>query len=93
MKPNSTIPYPVSTVDFAPTILDLANQNSKKLQFEDTNFDGESFKTLLNGSVDTSWRQNLLIEYHGEGLNDPATVYNCPGLGPGVSVSFDVLNL
>ncbi|CAG5112325.1 Oidioi.mRNA.OKI2018_I69.chr2.g6551.t1.cds [Oikopleura dioica] len=85
VKPNSTIPYPVSTVDFAPTILDLANQNSKKLRFEDTNFDGESFKTLLNGSVDTSWRQNLLIEYHGEGLNDPATVYNCPGLGPGVS--------
>ncbi|CBY20536.1 unnamed protein product [Oikopleura dioica] len=85
VKPNSTIEYTVSTVDFAPTILDLAKQNTKKLFVEDGEFDGMSFSPLLNGSVDTSWRQNILIEYHGEGLNDPATVYGCPGLGPGVS--------
>jgi N-acetylglucosamine-6-sulfatase len=76
----------VSTVDFAPTILDLAKQSTNKLTIVDTEFDGISFRPLLNGSVDTTWRQNILIEYHGEGLNDPATVYGCPGLGPGVSV-------
>jgi len=85
VKPNSTIQYTVSTVDFAPTILDLAKQSTKKLTDEDTEFDGISFRPLLNGSIDKSWRQNILIEYHGEGLNDPATVYACPGLGPGVS--------
>ena len=52
-------------------------------------YDGQSFVPLVSTDGKQTkeshnlWRENILVEYHGEGrLKNP----NCPGLGPGVSV-------
>lgn len=65
--------YPISSVDIAPTILDLAGVSPDT--FTDGNFDGQSFKHQLllsnnNSNIndtDTSTSNKfILIEYWGE---------------------------
>ncbi|KAL3271448.1 hypothetical protein HHI36_021934 [Cryptolaemus montrouzieri] len=56
------ISYPISAVDIAPTILDLANAPIP------ADIDGESFKTKLIEPTD--FNKFILIEYWGEGNQD-----------------------
>lgn len=87
IKPGSSVKHPVAAVDFAPSIIDLMNPTW--YQNVADHFDGQSFLPLVDQELikkvtkpDNMWRENILIEYHGEGRIKNA---NCPDLGPGVS--------
>jgi len=71
----------VSSVDFAPTFLDIAQIN-----LTIANMDGQSLLPLLtsNRSKDQSFRSELLVEYFGESNLDGAADGNCPH-APGVT--------
>jgi len=83
--PGSKILHPVAAVDFAPSLIDL--MNPMRFQEIEKTFDGQSFVPLVNAlgnleKPDIVWRENILIEYHGEGR---VSNKGCPDLGPGVS--------
>mmetsp|Transcript_34709 Transcript_34709/g.79169 ORF Transcript_34709/g.79169 Transcript_34709/m.79169 type:complete len:521 (-) Transcript_34709:40-1602(-) len=61
---NSSSEAPVSHVDLAPTIVDLATGTVPE------NWDGHSYKSVLLGEA--GWRNDTLIQYFGEG-----TVESC----------------
>ena len=86
IEKGSKINHPVAAVDFAPSLIDLMNPTY--YQMSQDHFDGQSFVPLVSGGLRKEkecWRDNILIEYHGEGrLTNPG----CPELGPGVSVIF-----
>ena len=87
IAPGSKILHPVAAVDFAPSLIDL--MNPMRFQEIEKTFDGQSFVPLVNAlgnleKPDIVWRENILIEYHGEGR---VSNKGCPDLGPGVSVS------
>ncbi|KAJ8953692.1 hypothetical protein NQ314_007300, partial [Rhamnusium bicolor] len=63
--------YPVSSVDLAPTILDLAGVNIPQYM------DGKSFKKVLFSTNQAIFKKHLFVEYWGEGQK--ATVdTSCP---------------
>lgn len=72
IQPKTINSYPISFVDVAPTILDLANVEKPIYM------DGKSFKKELihGGDLDNTERY-ILIEYHGEG-NDKSNDPKCP---------------
>nr|CAH7766912.1 unnamed protein product [Callosobruchus chinensis] len=68
---NTTDHYPISTVDLAPTILDLAGVEIPN------NLDGVSFKQRLVTKEESSYERTLLVEYWGEG-NQKSIDNTCP---------------
>ena len=89
---GSKIVHPVAAVDFAPSLIDLMNPVG--FHEIEKHFDGQSFVPLVSmeksfGKPNIVWRENILIEYHGEGR---ISNKGCPDLGPGVSVSLNNLN-
>lgn len=69
VKKNRISTLPVSAVDFAPTLLDMAGIKSPE------DMDGRSFyNEMLNNNVEY---KIILIEYHGEG-NSKSIDSNCP---------------
>ncbi|CAH1118684.1 unnamed protein product [Phaedon cochleariae] len=66
--------YPVSAVDIAPTILDLADVNIP------SSMDGKSFKSQLFSSAEIPTNDFIFVEYWGEGA--PKTIdARCPWKG------------
>lgn len=61
MSKKSISHYPMSAVDLAPTVLDLAGIK------DDHDFDGKSFKKVLFNPENDSYNKHILIEYWGEG--------------------------
>ena len=84
IKPNTTVKHPIAAVDLAPTITDM--MNSRLYRQKAGSYDGDSFVPLIDPKriSDKVWRENILVEYHGEGH---VSNKNCPNLGPGVSVN------
>lgn len=56
---NSTLNFPVSHVDLAPTVLDIATGSVP------SDWDGQSYFPVLQGG--TEWRNETLLQYFGEG--------------------------
>lgn len=52
--------YPITSVDIAPTILDLAEIPLPLV------LDGESIKTVLFSKTDIQFRKRIFVEYWGE---------------------------
>lgn len=72
IKSKTINSYPISFVDIAPTILDLADLEKP------TYMDGNSFKEeLIHGGDLKNTEKNILIEYHGEG-NNKSNDAKCP---------------
>lgn len=64
--------YPISAVDFVPTVLDLAGIENNH------DFDGKTFKTVLFNSEKVLYDKHVLVEYWGEGnakTIDPECVF------------------
>jgi len=57
-KPKSVNTDIISNIDFAPTLLDLANIKSK------TKMQGKSFASMLAGKTPKDWRQSMYYHYY-----------------------------
>jgi N-acetylglucosamine-6-sulfatase len=86
IKPNTIVTQPVSSVDIAPTILEMAGYTPSVLSM-----DGSSLLGLATGTA-TGWRHINLIEYHGESGDGSAG--GNPACAPtaGSAVSCDIRN-
>ena len=58
VKPRSVNEDIITNVDFAPTLLDLANINT------DHKMQGQSFKSILEGSTPKDWDQAMYYHYY-----------------------------
>ena len=72
---NAVIDQLVSTIDIAPTIVDIVTAQSSVKQPAEQ-MDGQSILPLFQ-NAHAPWRTDLLVSYHGEG--DPACgLWSCP---------------
>ncbi|EDQ91111.1 uncharacterized protein MONBRDRAFT_849, partial [Monosiga brevicollis MX1] len=70
VPPNSTETRTVLNIDIAPTLTELGTGAVPD------DMDGRSFASFFSESPPSSWRQDFMIEYHGEA--GPCGYYTCP---------------
>jgi N-acetylglucosamine-6-sulfatase len=64
VKAGSLVDSLTLTIDFAPTLLDLAGATNATNARDGRSFDGRSFAPLLAGDTPADWRSEFLIEYY-----------------------------
>ncbi|XP_076804772.1 N-acetylglucosamine-6-sulfatase-like [Clavelina lepadiformis] len=80
---NVTRVEPIVNIDIAPTIADIANGGEGKFP---ASMDGISLLPLFNSDKKPKWRTDFLVEYDGEGSNNPRP--ECTEMDAGVSHCF-----